>query len=73
MELKNESNREIEEVVQVYISSPLAGTSAPLSTLVNFKRVKLATNSSEVVEFSVDPDLIKVTQEDGTSKLIKGE
>ena len=73
MELKNESNREIEEVVQVYISSPLAGTSAPLSTLVNFKRVKLAPNSSEVVEFSVDPDLIKVTQEDGTSKLIRGK
>ncbi len=71
--LRNESNREVDEVAQVYLSAPGAGQTVPIETLVSFKRVKLQPNSSQVVDFTIQPDELKMVQEDGTSKLLKGD
>lgn len=71
--LKNDSDYEIEEVAQVYLSAPGAGVTTPISSLVGFKRVKLAPNTTQTVELAITPDQLKMVQEDGTSKLLKGE
>lgn len=71
--LRNESNREVDEVAQVYLSAPGAGQTVPIETLISFKRVKLQPNSSQVVDFTIQPDELKMVQEDGTSKLLKGD
>ena len=71
--LRNESNRAVDEVAQVYLSAPGAGQTVPIETLVSFKRVKLQPNSSQVVDFTIQPDELKMVQEDGTSKLLKGD
>lgn len=71
--LHNESNCEVEEVAQVYMSAPGAGQTAPFETLVAYKRVKLAPNSSQVVDFTIQPKELNTVQEDGTLKLLKGE
>lgn len=71
--LRNNSCREIEEVAQVYISTPGAGTDTPISTLVDFKRVQLAPNTENVVDFFIKPEQLKMVQNDGSTKLLKGE
>ncbi len=71
--LKNESDREVEEVAQVYVTAPGAGVSTPFASLVGFKRVKMRPNSSQTVEFQIEPDQLMMVQEDGTKKLMKGD
>lgn len=71
--LSNDSNREVDEVAQVYLSAPGAGQSTPVSTLVGFKRVKLMPYSAQKVSFSISPEQLKMIQEDGSAKLLKGE
>lgn len=71
--LRNESNRVVEEVAQLYLSTPGAGMTAPIESLVAFKRVKLQPNSSQIVEFSIEPQQMMMVQEDGTKKLLKGD
>lgn len=71
--LKNSSNREVEEVAQVYITAPKAGIETPLATLIGFKRVKLAPQTIQTVDFTIEPEKLEMVQEDGSSKLLKGE
>lgn len=71
--LRNESSREVDEVAQVYLSAPGAGQTVPYETLISFKRVKLQPNSSQVVDFTIQPEELKMVQEDGTFKLLKGD
>ena len=70
--LTNNSNFPVDEVVQVYVSSPDAGTLNPYNSLVNFKRVTLEPNSSKIVDFKIFPDQLMMVQEDGEKKLLKG-
>lgn len=71
--LRNESDCEVEEVMQIYLSAPDAGQNTPIETLVGYKRVKLQPNSSQVVDFTIQPEALKMVQEDGTLKLLKGD
>ncbi len=71
--LRNESNCVVEEVAQVYLSTPGAGVTTPIESLVAFKRVKLQPNSSQIVEFSIEPERMMMVQDDGTKKLLKGD
>lgn len=73
VKLNNNSDRFAEEVAQVYVSAPGAGKNTPISSLVGFKRVKLAPKSSVIVDFYVRPDQLKMVQEDGSFKLLKGD
>ncbi len=71
--LSNESNRQVDEVAQVYLSAPGAGVNTPIESLVCFKRVKLKPNSSQTVQLTIQPEQLMMVQEDGNKKLLKGE
>lgn len=71
--LRNNSSRQIEEVAQLYVSAPSAGTNTPFSTLVDFKRVALAPKSEKIVDFVIQPEQLKMVQDDGSKKLLKGD
>ena len=71
--LTNSSDIPVEEVAQVYVSTPASGKGFALSSLVNFKRVTIAANETKTIAFNMSPELLKTIQEDGSSKLLKGE
>ena len=72
VELKNDGDHAITEIAQVYVSAPDAGFSSPIESLVAFKRVILRPNESKTVRFSIAPEKLQMVQEDGSSKLLKG-
>ncbi|WP_370479287.1 glycoside hydrolase family 3 C-terminal domain-containing protein [Tamlana flava] len=71
--LTNSSDMPVEEVAQVYISTPASGKGFAFSSLVDFKRVTIAANETKSVALNISPELLKTIQEDGSSKLLKGE
>lgn len=71
--LQNESKYPIEEVAQVYLAIPHASIDIPLQTLIGFQRVELSPFSTKEIKFVIQPDQLKMIQEDGTQKLLKGE
>ena len=72
VKLKNESDKEITEIAQVYVSAPDAGITSPIESLIAFKRVSLRPNEAQVVRFSIAPEKLQMVQEDGSLKLLKG-
>ena len=72
VKVSNNSDIATVETVQVYVSAPGAGQSAPIQQLAAFKRVEIKPNSSVDVSFDIAADRIKTVEADGTSKLRKG-
>ncbi|MGQ1783675.1 MULTISPECIES: glycoside hydrolase family 3 C-terminal domain-containing protein [unclassified Saccharicrinis] len=72
-DVKNIGDRDGEEVVQVYLTQPGAGTTAPFKKLIGFKRVVINKGQSAHVSFEITPDLMKQIGEDGKEWLKKGE
>ena len=70
--LKNDSNWEVNELVQVYVSAPGAGTTAPLQQLAAFQRVTVKPHSTTDVSFDVAPERLMTVGEDGESRLTRG-
>ena len=73
VKLSNPSTWDIAETVQVYVSAPGAGTTAPFQQLAVFKRVQLTAGASTEVLLEVPVDRMMTVQEDGSRKLLKGE
>jgi len=73
VKLSNPSTWDIAETVQVYVSAPGAGTTAPFQQLAAFKRVQLTAGASTEVLLEVPVDRMMTVQEDGSRKLLKGE
>lgn len=73
VDLSNDGNMPIDEVVQVYLSTPSAGVTSPIESLVAFKRVKIAPHATVTTDFEIPVERLETVQEDGTSKLLKGE
>jgi len=73
IKLSNPSTWDIAETVQVYVSAPGAGTTAPFQQLAAFKRVQLTAGASTEVLLEVPVDRMMTVQEDGSRKLLKGE
>lgn len=73
VELSNTGSMPVDEVAQVYFSAPGAGTTAPIQTLVAFKRVKVAPGSTVTAGFDIPSERLQTVQEDGSSKLLRGE
>ena len=73
VDLSNDGNMPIDEVVQVYLSTPSAGVTSPIESLVAFKRVKIAPHATVATDFEIPIERLETVQEDGTSKLLKGE
>ena len=70
--LQNDSNWEVNELVQVYVSAPGAGTTAPLQQLAAFQRVTVKPHSTIDVSFDVAPERMMTVGEDGESRLARG-
>ena len=73
VELENESDVAVDEVAQVYVSTPSAGKGSALYTLISFEKVKLEPNESKSISFNINPKSLNTVLQDGTSKLLKGD
>ncbi|MGY1633913.1 beta-glucosidase [Geodermatophilus sp. SYSU D01186] len=65
VELRNDTDREVTEVVQVYLHDPVAEVVRPVQALLAARRVDLAPRSAATVRFSLHADLTSFTGRDG--------
>ena len=70
--VENSSDWPIDELLQVYVSAPGAGQTAPLQQLAAFQRVTLAPHSTQQVELDIVPRQLMTVGDDGQSRLVKG-
>jgi beta-glucosidase len=61
-----------EEVVQVYLSDLETSVPAPLNSLVDFQRVKLAAGESRSLSFSIPAERMMLVDDEGQFKLEAG-
>ncbi|WP_271784646.1 glycoside hydrolase family 3 C-terminal domain-containing protein [Aquimarina algiphila] len=71
-QLSNTGNIEAEEVVQLYISSPLAGKGDPIYDLKSFKREKLKPGETKNITFKLNKDNFNQFDENGKEILRDG-
>lgn len=71
--ITNESDIDAEEVVQVYLSMPEAPTRTPQRELVAFKRVRLAGEETQSVQFTIDKKQLVYVDEQGERKPYRGK
>ena len=64
VELANEADREVSEVVQVYLHDPVASVVRPVQQLVGAVRVDLAVGERATVRFALSADLTSFTGRD---------
>lgn len=67
----NEGNRDGEEVVQLYVSTP--GKDAPVRSLKGFQRIFLQKGASKVVQFTLTPEDISIIDNQGNPTRVKGK
>ena len=70
--LKNIGGTTSEEVAQLYVSTPEAGKSAPISKLIAFKRVKINPGESKSISFEVNEEMLKSVNSKGEKYLENG-
>lgn len=71
LNVKNTSEIEADEVVQLYISLE-DSKKAPLFSLKGVKRIHLLPGQSKEVSFEINPDMLSLVNEDGEKVLNKG-
>ena len=71
--VKNTGKVDSDEVVQLYVSSPLAGKGDPISTLVGFERISLKAGASKQVKFELTDKSLIQYNEDGSGVVRDGE
>ncbi|WP_346882628.1 glycoside hydrolase family 3 C-terminal domain-containing protein [uncultured Algibacter sp.] len=71
--ITNTGNYDAEDVVQLYISSPLAGTEDPIYDLKAFKRVHLKSGETKTIDFKLNKDTFNQFNEAGKTVLRKGK
>ncbi|WP_271766560.1 glycoside hydrolase family 3 C-terminal domain-containing protein [Aquimarina algiphila] len=71
-QISNTGNIEAEEVVQLYISSPLAGKGDPIYDLKSFKREKLKPGETKKITFKLNKDNFNQFDENGKEILRDG-
>ena len=72
VEVLNTGKNTSEEVVQLYISSPLAGDKDPIYDLKAFKRIKIESGETKTVHFNLDKNTFNQINETGESVLRNG-
>jgi len=70
--VKNTGSTVGEEVIQAYVSSPLAGNGDPYQSLKAFKRIKLNPGEQKEVSFELDADDFAQFDEQGNKTIRKG-
>lgn len=73
VEVRNTGKTEGDEVVQLYVSSPLAGEGDALSSLIRFQRTRLAPGETKKVEFHLKRDDFMQVNGAGKKVLRKGK
>ncbi|NLD38051.1 MAG: glucan 1,4-alpha-glucosidase [Desulfatiglans sp.] len=73
VELKNTSNRDGAEVVQVYITDNNASFPIPLKSLKAFKRVELKAGEKQNITFSLKPDDFALYDDNGQRIIESGD
>jgi beta-glucosidase len=71
--LRNNSDRDADEVVQFYLSDLQAATVVPLHHLVGFERVALKAGESCFVTFTLTPEMMSFYNDDGKLTLEPGQ
>ncbi len=71
--VNNSSDRELEEVVQLYVSDVQASTRVPRAKLVGFRRVRLTPGETQSVAFEVAADALSLIDGDGKRVFEAGE
>ncbi|KAA1243388.1 glycoside hydrolase family 3 C-terminal domain-containing protein [Aquimarina sp. RZ0] len=72
VKISNQGTKMSEEVIQLYISSPLAGTKDPLYDLKSFKREKLQPGETKTITFQLDQNIFNQFDEEGKEVLRDG-
>ncbi|APZ45504.1 glycosyl hydrolase [Polaribacter reichenbachii] len=70
--ISNTGKADAEEVVQLYISSPLAGEKDPIYDLKAFKRVFVKAGTSKTITFNLSKDSFHQFNEGGSKVIRKG-
>jgi beta-glucosidase len=70
--VENRGDREVEEVVQLYITDEAASVEVPLSALKGFQRVRLAPGQSQKVGFDITPEMMQMVDNEGRFVLEPG-
>jgi beta-glucosidase len=70
--ITNTGNTDAEEVVQLYISSPLAGNGDPIFDLKSFKRAFVKAGETKTITFNLSENTFYQIDEDGNEVLRKG-
>ncbi len=73
VEVSNVGDMDGEEVIQVYIAQKAGLENQPIASLKAFKRVKIEAGTTQKISFELNPDNLKLVDEDGESKLFKGD
>ncbi|TXE07029.1 glycoside hydrolase family 3 protein [Seonamhaeicola algicola] len=73
VEVKNTGALASDEVIQLYISSPLAGTEDPIFDLKSFKRISLESGKSQNVTFKLNKLAFNQFDNNGKEVLRNGE
>ncbi len=73
VQLTNTGSFNIEEVAQLYLSSPLAGEGQPLFSLKSFSRVSIGNNESKTISFKLDKEKFMLINEQGEQFTPKGD
>ena len=71
--VKNTGSRDGVAVVQLYVSTPNAGKTAPIKSLVGFRRVPVKAGETSKVDFNVSPRQLMEFGEDGVARRVQGE
>lgn len=70
--VENRGKYAVEDVPQLYVKTPGAGTTTPLYTLIGFQRIPLSPGERKDVVFQVGMDQLNMVMEDGKKRLLKG-
>lgn len=73
VDVENTGDYDIDEVVQLYVCPQDRSGGLPLRSLKAFKRVPLAQGEKKTLSFTLDPESLKVINEDGEQVWRKGD
>lgn len=73
VDIKNSGTVKGDEVVQLYVSSPLAGNDVPFSSLSGMKRINLEKGETKKITFTLKRSDLAIVNEKGQKYLPKGQ
>ena len=73
VDVTNASNRAGDEVVQLYITDVASTYPVPIRSLAGIKRINLKAGEKQVVAFTISPDQMSVTDDNGKRLIEPGE